>query len=228
MTDGTRGRAMLRRLTGKAGTIVLTVLGLGTVVVAASRVWATGSVVDPLVGQGAVSASGGDLAQGVVALALVVGAAALAAATSGRVGRIIAVMASALALLGAAALTVRVLLDPGAALGPVAAAAVGRAGSLPVQASPTAWPWLALAGMLVAALGWVGMLRGVQRWSGLSGRYDAPDRGAGAAATPAAGSSATPRASASRSGMRAREAVVSDWDALSAGSDPMVDPDGRA
>ena len=106
-------------------------------------------------------------------------------------------------------LTVRVLRDPEAVLGPVAASRVGRTGSIENVADPTVWPWVALAACAVALLGLVGAVRGLRVWGGPSSRYEVADAGG-----PVAG----PRG----------ERVASAWDELSAGRDPTdVGPDQR-
>ncbi|HYN30513.1 MAG TPA: Trp biosynthesis-associated membrane protein [Dermatophilaceae bacterium] len=211
----------MRRLTGKAGMVLLALLGAAVVVVAASRPWVTGRVSDAVLGTSTLSATGGESAPGLVALALVVAAAALAVVTTGRVARTVALVLHLGAVLGAIALTVRVLLDPEGVLGPRAAAAAGRTGSLPTTAATTAWPWVALAGLAVALGSWVLALAGRRRWGGLSSRYDAP---AGEAREPgeagkAGDASAGGPPTAASQGARG-ERVSSQWDQLSAGIDP--------
>lgn len=193
---------------GKPAVLVLGVLGAAVVVVAASRTWVTGRVSDAVLGSASLEVTGSEAAPGLVALALVVAAATVAALTTGRVARMLALALDAGALLAAAWLTVRVLLVPEAVLGPVAAAAAGRTGSLPTTASASAWPWVALAALAGAGAGVVLAVSGARSWSGLSSRYDAPTGGGGV-------------------GSRG-ERVSSDWDRLSAGEDPTAptDPGG--
>ena len=121
---------------------------------------------------------------------------------------VVAVVAYAACVAIAAALAVRVLLDPEGVLGPVAAARVGRTGSVETVAEPTIWPWVALAACLVALLGLAGAVVGMRRWGGPSQRYEVPEGVAGDVAGPRG------------------ERVTSDWDELSAGRDPTdVGPD---
>ncbi|KGN42875.1 Trp biosynthesis-associated membrane protein, partial [Knoellia aerolata] len=85
----------------------------------------------------------------------------------------------------------RVLLDPDSVLGPIAAQAAGRTGSLETSSHVSGWPWVAILGFALAALALVGLARARRAARGLSPRYDAPGR-----------------------------PPQSDWDQLSAGEDP--------
>lgn len=171
--------------------VLLVVLGALVVIVTASRTWLTGSVDDVVLGQSTVSATGSDVAGGVVALALVVVAGAVASSTAGPRARIVALVLTVLAALGGVVMIARVLLDPDGSLGPIAAAAAGRTGSIETHATVGSWPWLALGGFVLAALAVVGLARVRRVAPGLSSRYDAPGR-----------------------------APESDWDQLTAGEDP--------
>ena len=126
----------------------------------------------------------------------------VAVVAAGRVARTVALVLWAGCLVGAAALTVRVLADPSGVLGPVAASRVGRTGTVEATASASAWPWVALLGVLLAALALGAALVGRRRWGAPSRRYDAP----GATEGHVAGSRG--------------ERVTSAWDDLSAGRDP--------
>ena len=201
-----RRRGFGSRLATKGGVVLLGILAAALVVVGANPVWLTGRAGDAVLGGAEVSAAGGVAAPGVVALGLLLAAGALAVATTGRVARVVALVALGAASVGGVALTLCAVLDPGAVLGPVAAAAVGRTGSVPVDgASVSGWPWVTLAGFVLGACVTVLAARGRRRWAGLSTRYDAP--GADGHATGARG-----------------ERVTSDWDQLSAGEDPTRDP----
>jgi uncharacterized membrane protein (TIGR02234 family) len=171
--------------------ILLVVLGALLVIVTASRTWLTGSVDDVVLGQSSVSASGSEVAGGVVALALVVVAGAVASATAGPRARVVALVLTGLSALGGVAMVARVLLDPDGSLGPIAAAAAGRTGSLETHASANAWPWAAAAGFVLAGLALLGLARARRVAPGLSSRYEAPGG-----------------------------APESHWDQLSAGEDP--------
>lgn len=181
-------RGLLRR---RGVLVLLVVLGALVVIVTASRTWLTGSVDDVVLGQSSVSATGSEVAGGVVALALVVVAGAVASATAGRRARVAALVLTTLAALAGVVVVARVVLDPDAALGPVAAAAAGRTGSIETHAVVSGWPWVAMAGFVVATLALAGLARVRRAAPGLSSRYDAPGRG-----------------------------PESDWDQLTAGEDP--------
>ncbi|CAN7421526.1 Trp biosynthesis-associated membrane protein [Knoellia sp. LjRoot47] len=188
--------SLLRR---RGTLILLVVLGALLVIVTASRTWLTGSVDDVVLGQSSVSATGSEVAGGVVALALVVVAGAVASATAGPRARIVALVLTGLATLGGVVIVARVLLDPDGALGPIAAAAAGRTGSIETHATPGGWPWVAVVGFVLAGLALLGLARVRRVAPGLSSRYEAPGR-----------------------------APESDWDQLSAGEDPTdVGPSAR-
>lgn len=193
-------RANRGRPTSKAFVVVLALLGAGVLLVSGSRTWVTGTVDDAVLGASRVNGTGSEVASGIVALALAAGAAALASTTAGRVLRRVTLAVLTVAALAAGWLAARVALDPGAALGAVAARAAGRTGTLETHSSATAWPWLALAAcvllLVAAAGGWLG----AGQWRGLGARYEPPTTTAG------------PR------GQR----VGSDWDRLDAGDDPTV------
>jgi uncharacterized membrane protein (TIGR02234 family) len=196
------------RLSSKGVVVLLALVGAGLLLVSAFRPWVTGAVDDAVLGATRISATGAEVAPGLSAVALAIGAAAIAIVAAGRIARFVAVVAYALCVAIAAALAVRVLLDPEGVLGPVAAARVGRTGSVETVADPTAWPWVALLACAVALLGLAGAVVGMRRWGGPSQRYEVPEG--------AAGDVAGPRG----------ERVASDWDQLSAGRDPTdVGPD---
>ncbi len=191
----------MSRMTGKGTVALLGLAGAGALLVVGFRPWVQGAVDDPVLGASRVSATGADVAPGLSAVALVLAAAVVAVVATGRVARVIALVVWAAALVAAAALTVRVLADPAAVLGPVAAARVGRTGSVEAVADVTAWPWLALGAVALGTLAWLAAVVGARRWGGPSQRYEV---------RPADGHVAGPRG----------ERVTSDWDELSAGRDP--------
>lgn len=193
----------MKTLTRKASVILLGILGAAALVVSGSRVWVSGTVDDAVLGASRISGRGSDVASGIVALALVAGAAAIATTTSGRVLRRVTVTLLALATIGLALVTVHVLTDPSAALGAVAARSTGRTGRVDTHATTTGWPWVALLATAVLALATVAGFLGSRRWQGLSSRYEAPDSGGDIDVRGARG-----------------ERVTSDWDRLSAGDDP--------
>ncbi len=193
----------MRRLrpTSKAFVVLVALLGAGVLLASGGRAWVTGTVDDAVLGATRISGTGSQVASGVVALALVAAAAALASTTSGPVVRRLTLAVLGLAALGEAASVVRVVLDPGGVLGTVAARAAGRTGSLETHAGVTAWPWVCLAASLLLLTAAVGGWLGSGRWRGLGARYENPTA-----------SSAGPR------GQR----VGSDWDRLDAGDDPTL------
>jgi len=195
-----RGRL---RPTGKLTVVLLALAGALVLLASGGRTWLTGTVDDAVLGASRVTATGTEVASGLVALALVAGAAAVASTTSGPVMRRVTLAVLALAGLGESVVAGRVALDPQAALGTVAARAAGRTGTLETHASATAWPWLALAACLLllvaAGCGW----SGAPGWRGLGARYETPATTAGAR------------------GQR----VATDWDRLDAGDDPTLPAD---
>ena len=188
------------RVTSKLAVVLLALVGAGVLLASGGRVWANGTVNDAVLGASRVSGTGSEVASGVVALALVGAAAALASATSGAVVRRVTLVVLALAGIAEALVAARVGLAPEDSLGSIAAKAAGRTGSIETHATATAWPWVCVVAslllVLAAVLGWLG----ASRWRGLGARYEAPSTSAGAR------------------GQR----VATDWDRLDAGDDPTV------
>lgn len=201
------------RLQAKRTVLLLVLVGAAVLLVSGSRVWVEGTTADTGLGASFVRGTGSQVARGVVGAALVGAAAAVAAATGGRVVRIIAATATMFAGVLSAVLVVSLVLDPGVALGDLAAGQSALHGSVPVDATVTSWPWIALVASLAMVLGAVTALVGGRRWSGLSVRYDAP----GGGAAPGDGTDPSGQASAARGG---RGRPPSDWDRLSQGEDP--------
>jgi uncharacterized membrane protein (TIGR02234 family) len=191
----------VRRVTAKGPVALLALVGAGGLLVAGQRPWVTGAVDDPVLGATSISATGTEVAPGLSALALVLAAAGVAVVATGRLARVLALVAWAGTLAGAALLAARVLADPAGVLGPVAASRVGRTGSIESVAEPTVWPWVALGAVAVALAGLAAAVIGARRWAGPSRRYESPASGEHVAG---------PRG----------ERVTSDWDELSAGRDP--------
>lgn len=189
----------MKALRSRGVLVLLVILGALVVVVTASRTWLTGSVNDVVLGASSVDATGAEAAGGVVALALVVVAGAVASATAGPRARLVALVLTGLAVVAGVVSVARVLLDPAAVLGPIAAASAGRTGSLETHSNVNAWPWVAILGFVVAGLALAGLTRVRRVAPGLSSRYEAPGR-----------------------------APESDWDQLTAGEDPTdVGPNPR-
>jgi uncharacterized membrane protein (TIGR02234 family) len=188
-------------LTGKRAVSALVAVPALLVMLAATRVWLTGRSADPLLGGGVVSATGSQLAPGVVALAAVAVVGLVATLTVGpRLRRACAVVL-ALAALGAVALTLPPLLDPVGALGRVAASGLGRTGAVNTTADVSGWAWVGLAAAAVLLAASPVAVVAAGRWSGLSARYEAPGR-----------------VPVDRGTRR------SAWDELSEGGDPTVRP----
>ena len=186
------------RPTSKLTVILLALVGAGVLLTSGGRTWVTGTVDDPVLGSSRILGTGSELATGVVALALVAAAAALASATSGPVVRRLTLAVLALTGVGVAFVATRVALDPEQALGAVAARSLGRTGTIETNASATSWPWIAVVASVLLVLAAVAGWFGASSWRGLGARYEAP------------GAAAGPR------GQR----VASDWDRLDAGDDP--------
>lgn len=189
---------------GRVRNVVLAVVVLaGLLVVTASRTWVEGRAAVEVVGSRDLLATGSQAAPGLVALALLSGAGVLAAATSGRVGRRVALGLLTLAAVSLVVTTILVIPRHEAILGEIGARAAGHTGTIEVSASLTPWVWVAVvcAVLLLGAsvLGWLGS----GSWRGLSDRYARTDDGV-----------AGPRG----------ERVASDWDRLSAGEDPTRPP----
>lgn len=193
------------RLTSKLVVVLLALLGSGILLASGGRIWVNGTVDDAVLGASRISGTGTEVASGVVALALVGAAAALASATGGAVVRRLTLAVLALAGIAEAVIAARVALAPEDPLGTIAAKAAGRTGSIEAHATVTAWPWICVVAgallVLAAAAGWMG----AARWRGLGARYEAPTTSAGAR------------------GQR----VATDWDRLDAGDDPTL-RDGAA
>lgn len=196
---------MIDRLTSKRTVLVLVLAAASVVLLSGSQEWVSGSVDDVVLGPGALHGTGSEVAPGALAAALVGLASAVVAATSGRVVRVVAACSALLAGLLGAAVVLSVLLDPGGALGRLAAAGTGRSGILEARGQAGAWAWAALAATAGMVLGGLGALAGRRRWRGLSGRYDVA---APVAVSPPAEPAAPPASSAAI------------WDQISRGEDP--------
>jgi len=194
------------RLTSKLAVVLLALVGSGILLSSGGRVWVNGTVDDAVLGASRISGTGTEVASGVVALALVGAAAALASATSGAVVRRLTLGVLALAGIAEAVVAARVALAPEDPLGAIAAKAAGRTGSIETHATITPWPWICVVAgallLLASVAGWLG----ASRWRGLGARYEAPTTSAGAR------------------GQR----VATDWDRLDAGDDPTLRDGGAS
>ena len=189
----------MRSLGRVRNVVALVLLLAGLLLVTASRPWVTGRAAVEVVGSRDLVATGAQAAPGLVALALLAGAAVLAAATSGRVGRRVALVLLTAAAAGLVVSVAFVLPRGGTILGEIGARAAGHTGSVPVTDSVGPWTWVALLAAVLllasALLGWAGS----GAWRGLSDRYARTDEVV--------------------AGARG-ERVGSDWDRLSSGEDP--------
>lgn len=197
------------QLLRKRTVLVLVLLGSAVLLVSGSRVWLQGTVNDAVLGASALRGKGSQVAPGVLAAALVSAAAVVAAATSGRVVRVVSAWATALAGVLAGVLIGAIMVRPGDALGTLAATTTGRTGSVPAHGSITAWVWVAAVAAIALWLGGMAAIVGGHRWSGLSSRYEAPAAADG---------------KASRG--RGRRRPESAWDQISRGEDPTSAPGG--
>lgn len=186
--------------------VVLLAIAAGIIMLAAGRaVWITGTV-DGIAGPAQATAVGTDAAPGLAGLALVAMAAAVAAATSGRIARWVSVLAMVGVGAGVIALSVRAVLSAPDVLGTVAAEGSGTTGTLEATGSANAWPWVAVAGAVLLLVAAGGTVAGGRRWGALGGRYE---RSTGDGATEVGGARG--------------ERVDSDWDRVTRGDDPSVD-----
>jgi uncharacterized membrane protein (TIGR02234 family) len=149
-------------------------LGAAGMLLAVSRPWVHAVVQHPLAGRLAVEASGRESAPVVAAVALVALAGAVAVLTLRTVGRLVAGLVLVLGGAAAATAAVGVVRTPSDALRSVVSTATGRSGGTLPVAEQTAWPWVALAGAALVAVGGVLAVVRARRWGGLPGRYDAP------------------------------------------------------
>lgn len=190
----------MERLSSKRTVLVVMLVAASIVLISGSQDWVSGSTGDIGFGAGALHGKGSDVAPGALAAALVGLASAVVAATSGRVVRAVAALCAVMAAVLGATVTISVLVDPGGALGRLAAAGTGRSGTRPAHGQAGGWAWAGLFALIVMGVGALGALIGRHRWRGLSARYDAGE--------PAA-------------------AHRSVWDQLSQGQDPTVEKPSR-
>lgn len=163
--------------TSKRTVVSLGVLAAVVVAVSASQRWGTGHTIGSVVGISSVDGTGGEVAPVVPGLALVGGAAAVAAATTGRIARRVAVTAMALAGLAVVAATLWTLHDLPGVLGDRAAQVSAASERIAMTADATPWPWLAVAGGVLLALGSVLAAAGLPTWALPSHRYERPGDG---------------------------------------------------
>lgn len=155
---------------GFLATLVASGLGGLLIVMASGRRWAAATVTAATGAPQHVEVTGHDVATGLVAggWAVLVLAFALAA-TRGRLRRAAGGGILAVGVVSAV-LVVNDVGDVHTALAKKAFAATVTS----VPATPTAWPWLALAGSVVAATAGAATVLWARSWPALGRRYDAP------------------------------------------------------
>lgn len=216
---------MTARLTGKRVVSAVVAVPALVLLLAGTRTWLTGRSAEPLLGRGVVSATGSQVAPGVVALGLVCLVALVTTLTGGRVVRRVSSIALVLAAAGAVALTVPPLTDAEQALGRVAAAGLGRTGVVRTTAAVSAWAWTALAAGVLLALAAVLTVVVARQWSGLSSRFDVPtDAGDPSAPQHEAAGPVTAGPAEPEPGVTTQGTNRTTWDELSEGRDPTVEP----
>lgn len=219
---------------------VLALLALGALTFGTgSPTWVTTTVATALEPEVAVAAAGTSAAPGVGAGALVLLAAGIACALTGRVARYVALVVAAAAGVLVVASTLVVVGDPT----PAATAAASATSGVTELTSPvtlTAWPWAAVATGALAVVVAVWGVVSARGWAATSGRHERAGVGVGAApagsrtddggTAPAAAhpdSNATPDRDAETAARDDETAERDDeidphdaWDALSRGDDP--------
>ncbi len=206
----------------KAAVLGMLAVPLVVAAIAAGRPWITGRIEDSFA-VGAASATGANVAVGLPAMLLVMAAALVAAVTSGRLGRRIALALLTVTAAGAAAWAAVSASDPATALGRRAAADLGRTGVAKAVAETTVWPWVAVGVLALEAVLGVAAFRLTKGWGGLSQRFETT--AAAAAADPAAAAVADSGAT-DRGAQRGRvvDPQRAAWDALDGGTDPTLGP----
>ena len=181
-------------LTVKRNVILLSLAASIIALISSGRDWVTGSLNDGVTQAMEVTATGNQTVPGFFGMALVSLAGIIAAATSGRIVRWIAVVLSLLGSLAMVGSCIWALNDPEHALKGKMAEVTGHTGEALIRATLTPWFWAAVFASILALTTSVLALLGVRRWPGLSSRYDAP--------------------------ADAKKAHRSDWDLMTDGIDP--------
>ncbi|MEV0953113.1 Trp biosynthesis-associated membrane protein [Promicromonospora sp. NPDC050249] len=199
--------------------LVLGALTFGT----GSPTWVTTTVTTALEPEVAVAAAGTSAAPGVGAGALVLLAAGIACALTGRVARYVALLVAAAAGVLVVASTLVVVGDPT----PAATAAASATSGVTELTSPvtlTAWPWAAVASGVLAVVVAVCGAIAARGWTATSGRHERADTAASGSATTGTSAGATTGTSAADDGTAVGPDDEIDphdaWDALSRGDDP--------
>lgn len=202
------------RLAVAAGVAV----GAGLMLLSVSRPWVHATLQDALAGRLTVDADGRQAAPVVAAVALVALAGAIAVLTLRTIGRFVAGLLLVVSGTAAAAAALDVVRSPSDALRSAVSDVTGRTGEALPAATQTVWPWVAVAGAVLVALGGVLAVVRARRWGGLSGRYDAPAAGKDGRTSPRGDGSVETEAGAD---VRGEARGPGDpWDQLSRGEDP--------
>ena len=164
-----------------------------------TQTWVAGATSDVL-RHGAAEVTGSQAAPGVVGVSLVCVAALLGLLTGGRLVRVLSAGALVLASLAAVALVLLVVLRPQEAVAAEVARELARTTPPSSSGHTTVLGWLASGAAAVLAAAAVATVVASRSWTGLSDRYDRPDR---APAGP-------------------RGEVRTPWDELSEGGDPTL------
>jgi uncharacterized membrane protein (TIGR02234 family) len=206
------------RRTGRSTVVLASAVASVLLLVASTRPWLSVTLSDALAGDRSLDVPGSRAAPVVPALALVALASTGALTIARRAGQVVALLAVAIAGLGAAAALVWVLADPGGAARAAVAEATGvtadsvTAGTASAVLTP--WPVVALilAVALVAVAAWAWMVR--RSWSSTQ-RFESA-LAATAASTEAASTEREPEPH-----------PADTWEALSRGEDPTRDGGAR-
>lgn len=186
------------------GWALAAVLGAALLLVASARPWLEVTTDDAVLGQAALSVSGGEMSRAVPAAALLAGAALVAGLVGSRVVRVIAAACLLLAAVVAAVPVLGALTDPAGAAQPALRERTAITGVAPdagpVAGASATWAvWVAVLAVLLFTL--AAVLRVLP--------------GPARSRTPTAPSSDEP----------GREVgAATDWERLSAGDDPTADP----
>ena len=154
---------------GMGPTIVAGLAGAGLAAVSSAQVWGRAEVTEPAVR--VVEARGADVAPVALPLALVALAAWGAVLVLRRRGRRVVSVVGLLAALGVVTAVAVRMGSIGDAARDLVAGGAARSG---VTTETTMWPWAAVLGAVVTALGFLVALRVSPSWPEMSSRYDAP------------------------------------------------------
>jgi uncharacterized membrane protein (TIGR02234 family) len=206
VTDETPAEQPARsELAGPAGRRELTAAALGCLVasglvlVAVGRPWVRFTVASSTGLDIRATVTGHDVAAASSALGLVVLAGVVALPATRRVSRVVVGGLMLLAGVGIVTATWSSAFDPSAAIASRARQVAGRSGAKATHLAATGWPWLVLAGGVLAVLVGVLTVLRSRRWPAMGRRYEA-----------------------GRGPSRSRPSEASMWDRLDEGDDPTL------